>query len=138
ALKKTVLIVEVTLDLQLFLTELLQNQYNIILAENGIEGFHYATSNIPDVILSDIMMPELDGIEMCKQLKEEQLTKHIPIILLTARNSTHSKITGLKSGAIEYINKPFNTKELLLKIENILIAKDDIITKYRKEVISRP
>jgi len=138
ALKKTILIVEDTLDLQLFLKELLQNQYNIIVAENGIEGFHYAKSNIPDLILSDIMMPELDGIEMCKQLKDEQLTKHIPIILLTAKNSTHSKITGLKSGAIEYINKPFNTKELLLKIENILIAKDDIITKYRKEVISRP
>ncbi|RXJ49918.1 ATP-binding protein [Gelidibacter gilvus] len=138
ALKKTILIVEDNLDLQLFLKDLLQNQYNIILGENGIEGFHYAKSNIPDLILSDIMMPELDGIEMCKQLKEEQLTKHIPIILLTAKNSTHSKITGLKSGAIEYINKPFNTKELLLKIENILIAKDDIITKYRKEVISRP
>ena len=138
ALKKTILIVEDNLDLQHFLKELLQNQYNIILAENGMEGFHYAKSNIPDLILSDIMMPELDGIEMCKQLKEEQLTKHIPVILLTAKNSTHSKITGLKSGAIEYINKPFNTNEILLKIENILVAKEDIITKYRKEVISRP
>ena len=83
-------------------------------------------------------MPELDGIEMCKQLQEDGLTKHIPIILLTAKNSTHSKIEGLKSGAIEYINKPFNTNELLLKIQNILIAKDHIISKYRKEVISSP
>lgn len=137
-LKKTILIVEDNLDLQQFLKELLHHKYNIILAENGVEGFHYAKSNIPDLILSDIMMPELDGIEMSKQLKEEQLTKHIPIILLTAKNSTHSKITGLKSGAIEYINKPFNTNEMLLKIENILAAKDDIIRKYRKEVIARP
>ncbi|MEO8774447.1 MAG: response regulator, partial [Gelidibacter sp.] len=102
-----------------------------MLAENGNEGYHYAKSNVPDLILSDIMMPELDGIEMCKQLQEDQLTKHIPIILLTAKNSTHSKIEGLKSGAIEYINKPFNTNELLLKIQNILIAKEHIISKYR-------
>lgn len=137
-LKKTILIVEDTLDLQLFLKELLQDQYNVILAENGKEGYHYAKSNIPDLILSDIMMPELDGIEMCKKLQEEQLTQHIPIILLTAKNSTQSKIEGLKSGAIEYINKPFNTNELLLKIQNILLATEHIITKYRKEAISRP
>lgn len=137
-MKKTILIVEDTLDLQLFLKDLLQEQYNVILAENGNEGYHYAKSNIPDLIISDIMMPELDGIEMCKKLQEEPLTQHIPIILLTAKNSTHSKIEGLKSGAIEYINKPFNTNELLLKIQNILIAKEHIITKYRKEAISRP
>ncbi|MBA6154789.1 two-component regulator propeller domain-containing protein [Gelidibacter maritimus] len=137
-LKKTILIVEDTLDLQLFLKELLQDQYNIILAENGNEGYHYAKSNIPDLIISDIMMPELDGIEMCKKLQDESLTQHIPIVLLTAKNSTHSKIEGLKSGAIEYINKPFNTNELLLKIQNILLAKEHIITKYRKEAISNP
>ena len=137
-LKKTVLIVEDTLDLQIFLKELLQDHYNIILAENGTEGYQYAKSNIPDLILSDIMMPELDGIEMCKKLQDNQLTNHIPIILLTAKNSTQSKIEGLKSGAIEYINKPFNTNELLLKIKNILIAKEHIISKYRKEVITSP
>lgn len=137
-LKKTILIVEDTIDLQLFLKELLQDDYNIILAENGMEGYHYAKSNLPDLILSDIMMPELDGIEMSKQLQENALTKHIPIVLLTAKNSTHSKIEGLKSGAIEYINKPFNTKELRLKIQNILASREHIISKYRKEVISNP
>ena len=137
-LRKTILIVEDTFDLQQFLKELLQVHYNIILAENGNEGYHYAKSNIPDLILSDIMMPELDGIEMCKKLQENHLTKHIPVILLTAKNSTHSKIEGLKSGAIEYINKPFNTNELLLKIQNILISKEHIISKYRKEVIAQP
>ncbi|TXD48182.1 ATP-binding protein [Polaribacter sp. IC073] len=138
AFKKTVLIVEDNLDLQQLLKELLQNQYNIILAENGNEGYYYAKSNIPDLILSDIMMPDLDGIAMCKKLQEDHLTKHIPVILLTAKNSTNSKILGLKSGAIEYINKPFNTNELLLKIQNILVSKEHIISKYRKEVISRP
>ena len=137
-LKKTILIVEDTLDLQLYLKQLLQDQYNIILAENGQEGYEYAKNHIPDLILSDIMMPELDGIEMSRQLHEDNLTKHIPIILLTANNSTSSKLEGLKSGAIEYINKPFNTNELLLKIRNILIAREHIISKYRTEVISRP
>ncbi|MFT4642559.1 MAG: signal transduction histidine kinase/DNA-binding response OmpR family regulator [Candidatus Azotimanducaceae bacterium] len=136
--KKTILIVEDNYDLQLFLKELLILQYNIILAENGEEGYHYAKSNLPDLILSDIMMPKLDGIEMCEKLQKDSLTKHIPVILLTANNSTNSKISGLKSGAIEYISKPFNTNELLLKVKNIITSKEHIISKYRKEAINRP
>jgi DNA-binding response OmpR family regulator len=136
--KKTILIVEDNFELQAFLKELLQEQYNIILAENGEEGYYYAKSNLPDLILSDIMMPKLDGIEMCRKLQNDNLTVHIPIVLLTAKNSTNSKILGLKSGAIEYINKPFNTNELLLKVKNIITSKEHIISKYRKETISRP
>ncbi len=136
--KKTILIVEDNYELQAFLKELMIPLYNITLAENGEEGFHYAKNNVPDLILSDIMMPKLDGIEMCKNLQKDNLTKHIPIILLTAKNSTNSKILGLKSGAIEYINKPFNTNELLLKIKNIISSKEHIISKYRKETISQP
>ncbi|WMI65729.1 ATP-binding protein [Aestuariibaculum sp. YM273] len=136
--KKTILIVEDNYDLQSFLKELLVNDYNILLAENGAEGYHYAKSNFPDLILTDIMMPKMDGIEMCMMLQEDALTKHIPVIMLTAKNSTNSKISGLKSGAIEYINKPFNTNELLLKVKNIISSKEHIISKYRKEVISSP
>jgi len=136
--KKTVLIVEDNYDLQGFIKELLSHDYNILLADNGEEGFHYAKSNFPDLILSDIMMPILSGIDMCKKLQTDPLTKHIPIILLTAKNSTNSKISGLKSGAIEYINKPFNTNELLLKIKNIILSKEHILSKYRKEIISHP
>ncbi len=136
--KKTILIVEDNYDLQNFLKDLLIDKYNILLAENGEEGYLYAKNNYPDLILSDIMMPKVDGIEMCRKLQINQLTKHIPIILLTAKNSTSSKIHGLKSGAIEYINKPFNTNELLLKVKNIMVSKEHIISKYRKEVISHP
>jgi signal transduction histidine kinase/ligand-binding sensor domain-containing protein/DNA-binding response OmpR family regulator len=136
--KKTILIVEDNYDLQSFLKELLISQYNIILAENGEEGYYYAKSNLPDLILSDIMMPKLNGIEMCKKLQSNNLTKHIPIVLLTAKNSTNSKISGLKSGAIEYISKPFNTNELLLKVKNIITSKEHIISKYRKETINSP
>ena len=138
SLKKTVLIVEDNYDLQIFLKNLLMPDYNILLAENGEEGYLYAKKNSPDLIISDVMMPKIDGIEMCEKLQENKSTKHIPIVLLTAKNSTKSKIHGLRSGAIEYINKPFNTNELLLKVNNILTSKEHIISKYRKELIARP
>lgn len=136
--KKTILIVEDNFELQHFLKDLFQGQYNILLAENGQEGFYHAKNNIPDLIISDIMMPKMDGIELCKELNIDNLTKHIPIVLLTAKNSTNAKIEGLKTGAVEYINKPFNTNELLLKVNNILASKENIITKYRKELINKP
>ncbi|WP_445736721.1 hybrid sensor histidine kinase/response regulator transcription factor [Mariniflexile sp.] len=136
--KTTVLIVEDNFELQNFLKGLLSEQYNVLLAENGKEGYYHAKNNLPDLIISDIMMPEMDGIELCEKLLKDSLTKHIPIILLTAKNSTETKITGLKAGAIEYINKPFNSNELLLKINNILIRKESIISKYRKELINSP
>ena len=136
--KKNILVVEDNFELQNFLKELLSDQYNVLLAENGKQGYYQAKNNIPDLIVSDIMMPEMDGIELCQKLLKNSLTKHIPIILLTAKNSTQTKITGLKAGAIEYINKPFNSNELLLKIKNIITRKESIITNYRKELINRP
>ncbi|WP_189663060.1 ATP-binding protein [Polaribacter sp. IC073] len=136
--KKTILVVEDNLELQKFLQDLLLEHYNIILADNGKEGYYLAKNNLPDLIISDVMMPEMDGIEMCDVLSKDNLTKHIPIVLLTAKNSTQAKITGLKTGAIEYINKPFNSNELLLKIHNIIAAKESIISKYRKELINNP
>ena len=136
--RKNILVVEDNFELQQFLKDLLYPQHNILLADNGEEGFYLAKNNIPDLIISDIMMPEMDGIMMCKELNKLNLTKHIPIILLTAKNSTKAKIEGLKTGAIEYINKPFNANELLLKVNNILLSKEHIISKYRKELINRP
>ncbi len=135
---KTLLIVEDNIELQQFLKDLLAPFYKIILAENGEEGFLLAKNQHPDLILSDIMMPKLDGIEMCKSLQKTPQTKHIPIVLLTAKNSTNSKIAGLESGAIEFINKPFNTNELLLKVKNIIASTEYIISKFKKEIIRNP
>ena len=135
---RTILIVEDNIELQLFLQDILSPIYNVILTENGEEGFQNAKTNLPDLILSDVMMPKVDGIEMTKLLREDQLTKHIPIVLLTAKNSTNTKISGLESGAIELINKPFNSPELLLKINNIISSKEHIIAKYKKEIVSKP
>ncbi len=136
--KKTILIVEDSFELQVFLKDLLSPIYNILQAENGEEGLQYAKTRIPDLILSDIMMPVMDGIEMCNLLHKDPLTDHIPIVLITAKNSSNSKIQGLRSGAIEYINKPFDTNELILKINNIISSKELIISKYRKEIITSP
>jgi signal transduction histidine kinase/ligand-binding sensor domain-containing protein/AraC-like DNA-binding protein len=135
---KTILIVEDNLELQQLLKDLLSETYNIILTENGNEGYQAAKNSHPDIILSDIMMPEVDGIEMCKMLQKNELTKHIPIVLLTAKNSTKSKILGLESGAIEFINKPFNTNELILKINNIIASTEHIISNLKKEIINNP
>ena len=137
-LGKTILIVEDNVELQLFLKDLLSPLYEIIIADNGEEGYELAKINHPNLILSDIMMPKLDGLEMTKLLQNDLLTKHIPIVLLTAKNNTNSKIVGLQSGAIEFINKPFDTKELLLKLNNIMMATEHIISKFKKELISQP
>lgn len=135
---KTILIVEDNIELQNFLKNSLNQQYNILLADNGKEGYLKASKHTVDLIISDVMMPILDGISMCKKLQSNKATQHIPIILLTAKYSTYSKILGLESGAIEYLYKPFNTQELFLKINNILTSKEHIITEYRKGIINTP
>lgn len=136
--RKTILIVEDNPDLQEFIRDFLKSEYNVLLAENGEEGLYLAKQHYPDVILSDVMMPVMNGDAMCKQLQKDSLTKHIPVILLTAKNSTNSKLTALESGAIEYLNKPFNTNELLLKVRNILTAREHIISNYKSEALCNP
>ncbi|MFC5044826.1 response regulator [Aquimarina hainanensis] len=134
----TLLIVEDNVEMQIFLKDILSNQYNILLAENGLEGVALAEKHLPDVIISDVMMPVMDGIEFCKTLQKKKTTAHIPIILLTAKNTTKTKLEGLQSGAVEFIKKPFNFHELLLRINNIIETREKILTKYKTDVISRP
>lgn len=136
--KYTLLIVEDNIEMQIFLQDVLSESYNLILAENGKEGVSLTKKNKPDLIVSDIMMPVMDGIEMCKVLQDDKTTWHIPIILLTAKNSESAKIEGLGSGAIEYIYKPFNFHELLLKVENILTARAKALSKHKTDLITSP
>nr|WP_315245595.1 two-component regulator propeller domain-containing protein [uncultured Flavobacterium sp.] len=121
-----VLIVEDNPELRSFLKSQLQPFYSILEAENGNEGFAIATNKLPDLIISDIMMPEMDGIELLDALKNTTETSHIPVILLTAKSSVESKIEGLNYGADYYITKPFDTDFLLASIENLI--------KYRKKI----
>ena len=121
--RESILIVEDDYDLRSYLKNCLQNKYRIIEAHNGVEGLEYATKNLPDIIISDVMMPEMDGIEMCKKLKSNLETSHIPILMLTAKNVQEHQNEGLEAGAWDYITKPFNTQSLLKKIDNIILSR---------------
>ena len=134
----TVLVVEDNVDMQIFLRDLLKEKYIILIAENGKQGYMLAKENRPDLIISDVMMPILDGFEMSKKLKKNKITAHIPIILLTARNTENSKLLGLKSGAAVYIQKPFNSYELLLNIQNVIKDKEKTIKQYKTQKILDP
>lgn len=132
------LVVEDNVEMQIFLRDLLTENFEVHIAENGLQGIELAKEHQPDLIISDIMMPVMNGIDMCKALQKQRATSHIPIILLTAKNTTKTKLSGLKSGAIEYIRKPFNIQELLLKINNILRTRDQVLSKYKTDQISTP
>ncbi|RXQ94540.1 hybrid sensor histidine kinase/response regulator [Ancylomarina salipaludis] len=135
--KIKLLIVEDNYEMLLLLKDTFSPYYNVFTAENGKEALSVLKETTPNLIISDIMMPIMDGISLCKELKNTKTTQHIPIILLTARNTTQSKLEGLKYGAIEYINKPFNVKELIFKVNNILESHKNLIQKYRTELLSQ-
>ena len=134
----TLLIVEDNIEMQMFLKDVLETKYNLLFAENGKQGIMLAKKNKPNLVISDIMMPVMDGIEMCKVLQRKKSTAYIPIILLTAKNSNKFRLLGLKTGAIEYLRKPFNFHELQLKIENIIKNQEKVVARYKTDLISKP
>lgn len=126
----TILLVEDNDEVRTFLKENLEPTYKILEAADGIEGLNLATKSLPDVIISDIMMPGMDGKELCKKLKNNERTCHIPIILLTARATSNDKIEGLECGADAYIFKPFNMLEIEVRIRKIMEQRDRLRKKY--------
>lgn len=131
--KPSVLLVEDNEDLRFYLKENLKDQYQILEAENGKEGWEQILGQVPDLVVSDIMMPTMNGIELCRNLKLDPRTSHIPIILLTARASDEQKLEGFEIGADDYITKPFSFDILLVRIKN-LIAKASLRQKaYQKQ-----
>ncbi len=118
--KPLVLLVDDDTEILMLLRDFLQADYNIILAENGIEAYKKALTEKPDLIVSDVMMPEMDGIELCKMLHKNFDTSHMPIILLTAKSEIEDRITGLRAGADSYIPKPFHPEHLKVRIEKLL------------------
>ncbi|MFW6222586.1 MAG: ATP-binding protein, partial [Bacteroidota bacterium] len=114
------LIVEDNLELLNFLKENYSKIYNVIEAVNGQQGIDAALNDVPDIIISDIMMPEIDGIELCRQLKANKITSHIPVILLTAKSLVEHQIKGYETGADDYITKPFDINILNTRIINLL------------------
>ncbi len=118
--KPIVLLVDDSIDLLNYLESVLGKSYETITALNGKDGFEKAVKNVPDVIISDVMMPVMDGFEMCDALKKEIATSHIPIILLTAKAGDESHAQGYDCGADAYLTKPFSSKVLLARVKNIL------------------
>lgn len=136
-----VLLVEDNYDLRKFLLIQLQANYRIAEAENGKEGLEKAMELLPDLILSDVMMPEMDGIEMLDKLKNNLSTSHIPVVLLTAKFAVESQIEGLKYGADYYITKPFHNDFLLASIENLLKQRKKILESFltdKKTIVLSP
>ncbi len=125
-------------DMLTYLSSVLSDNYKITTASNGQEGIKVARAIIPDIIISDVMMPGIDGLELLDTLKSDELTNHIPIILLTAKGSNKSKIEGLKLRADDYISKPFTEDELSLRLRNILDAKDILKKKLSAELMLEP
>ena len=136
--KPVVLIVEDNQDLRRHLRKLLNGLYTVREAENGEEGLHQATGDIPDIVISDLMMPKMDGITLCNELKANEKTSHIPIILLTAKSDQDSKLDGLKQGADDYLVKPFDNDELHIRIDNLIKQRNDLRLKYSQVLRLEP
>ncbi|HZI24134.1 MAG TPA: response regulator, partial [Chryseolinea sp.] len=118
--------------------ESLYPDYRVMEAADGQEGYRLAVETIPDLILTDLMMPKMDGIELCRKLKQESKTDHIPIIMLTAKASGESKIEGLETGADDYIIKPFESGELLARIKNLIDGREKLRERFSREITLQP
>lgn len=131
----TILLAENHEEFRQLLTDTLAKSYKIICCNDGKEAYKMATSQIPDLIVSDIIMPEMNGLELCKKVKNHENTSHIPIILLTAHDSQFYQLKGLQQGADAYIPKPFRLEILELKIRNLLAARKAIQQKFSSRLV---
>ena len=131
----SILIVEDNEEVRNYLRKNLEEKYNIIEAQNGKIGIQIAEKELPDLVISDVMMPEMDGFEFCDKIKNEISTSHIPIILLTARATREDKLEGLKTGADEYLPKPFDLEELTVRVENLINQRKKLKERFLKEAL---
>lgn len=133
--KNRLLLIEDHQDIAEVLIQLLQSYYQVQWAKDGAEGIELAQTEIPDLIISDVMMPKKDGYEVLSTLKNDEKTLHIPIVLLTAKSGVDSRIVGLQKGADAYIGKPFSNTELLVQVENLLDNRTKLQHYYRASLI---
>ena len=133
-----VLIVEDNADMRQYIRKTLSTHYQIIEAENGRVGVSKAEESMPDLIISDIMMPEMDGYKLCSIIKSKELTSHIPVILLTAKADRESKLSGLETGADDYLSKPFDTEELKLIVRNRIEERRKMREHFSREITLEP
>jgi len=134
----SILIVEDNPDVTSYIRSFLDHDYRIFTAENGHEGWKKTLAKYPDLIISDVMMPEMDGFELCKKLKTDHRTSHIPVILLTARADLDSKIEGLEFGSDDYISKPFEARELQVRASNLIEQRKKLREKFSNQIEVNP
>ena len=129
------LIVEDNADLRTVIADEFREEYRVIFAEDGVEALERATREVPHVIVSDVMMPRMDGFELVAQIRSDPRTSHIPIVLLTARAERDSKIAGLAQGADDYLVKPFDAGELHVRVNNLLESRRLLRERFREQFI---
>lgn len=130
-----VLVIEDNFELRRFIRSLLADRYQVIEAANGEEGLALGLERIPDLVITDLMMPLMNGYQVCAALKTNEKTSHIPVMMLTAKADTDSRIAGLETRADAYLSKPFDQRELLATIENLIILRRRLQDKYKQSGI---
>jgi|GEM_PF-3555597 len=136
--KQRVLVIEDDYEARCYIKDVLNEKYEVIESADGAEGFTKAAQLLPDLIISDVVMPGLSGIEVCRKIKTDVTTSHIPVILLTGRSATEHRIEGFEARADAYINKPFNPIELTLRIRNLLEMLYHQRKRYAHDIYQTP
>lgn len=136
--KDHVLVVEDHADVRKYIKGKLEEHYSVAEACNGSQGLEIARNMMPDLVISDVMMPGMDGFELCKKLKTDKLTSHIPVVLLTARAEDNDRISGLETGADAYIVKPFNSRELNIVVKNQIELRKKLRSKFSDKLVVKP
>ncbi|MCZ2458323.1 MAG: response regulator [Chitinophagales bacterium] len=136
--KELILIIEDNTDVRKYVKGKLDNSYSVIEAGNGSDGLQMARDRIPDLVISDVMMPGMDGFELCEKLKTDNMTSHIPVILLTAKAEESDKMTGLETGADAYLTKPFNSQELDIRVKKLIELRKRLRAKFSNQLVVKP